>query len=524
MMSIKQKNQELQNEAWDRGCEQFLSMLKRIVTWISTFFCKLGRGFNGPITLVTAIFLILVTVETCRYKEIIVNPILIPQELIDIGYTPDVAAARITDSSNNFHTSTIDKQLLNPGTISRELDLIMPTFGVPIRPIARYLRDLFDLDITTISGEIMYHELENQVSIRLRKDSVPIFNHSAEFSEWGMNELFDKSGYQLAKVTYPFEIAIYHYNRREYIEAEKLVNFIFSHLDENEYKYVLALNLYGVLLFKNGQYDEAISKFNRAITISPTFIAPYNNWAAVLAKKNDYPGAVMKFMDALRLDPNNATTYVFWCGALLEPENLDIDIAIERCEKALELDKHNIYAYVNLGIALMLKRDYLRAIENYEKALELDPYYTNIYINWGKLLTIRENPDYPGAIDKYKKAIELDPNNINAYLYWGFALANNEDPDWDEVIDKFMKVTELNPKHSNAYINWGYALASKVEPDYLGAIEKFKKAIELDPNNVNAYQKWAYVLTLQGDYTTSAKLFECANILSKGIQNYLCRY
>ena len=521
-MEGKHSHQARLNEAWLRIKQKFHSAYEKLADLMSAFLPIIVRGFNGPIILVTVIFFSLVMVETFRYEDIIIDPILMPQGIVNIGYTPDIAADRIIDSSNKYDAGFKYREKVYLGNSSHELDKIMPTVGIPIRPVARYLRDLFNVDVTTITGEILHHKSENRVSIHLRKDSTLIFNYSSKLNEQGMNELFDKSGYELAKITDPFALAIYHYNRNEYTEAEDVVKIIFGWSDKNEDDHVQAVNLYGVLLYINGQYDEAIVEYKRAITLAPTFIAPYNNWAAALVKKDDYPGAVEKYKKAIKLDRENVTTYVFWCGAILEQENPDLDSAIKKCEKALELDKENIYAYINLGAALMLKRDYPRAIDNYMIAMELDPENATTYVNLGKLLAISEKPDYPGAIEKYKEAITLDSDNIDAYLYWGFALAMKDNPDLDGAIEKFKKVITIDPRHANAYVNWGHMLAIKKEPDYPGAIEKYKRAIELDPNNINAYQEWAYTLAIKGDFINAAKLYECANILDSGKEINVC--
>jgi tetratricopeptide (TPR) repeat protein len=80
----------------------------------------------------------------------------------------------------------------------------------------------------------------------------------------------------------------------------------------------------------------------------------------------------------------------------------------------------NAENYYNKGYSLYYAGDYNRAIEKLDKALELDPKYLDAYILKG--IALYDQNYYYKAIDCYNKAIEIDPNNANAWWNKGRAL------------------------------------------------------------------------------------------------------
>ena len=215
----------------------------------------------------------------------------------------------------------------------------------------------------------------------------------------------------------------------------------------------------------------------------------WNLWGNVLVDDKRYDEAIEKYEKAIELDPKFAEAYYNWGNALDDNPDPDYDGAIEKYEKAIELDPKFAIAYTGWGYALQAKPDpdYDGAIEKYEKAIELDPNYALTYYNLGSTFMNKPDPDYDGAIRELKKAIELGPKNADAYNNLGWTFIHKPDPDYDGAIKELKKAIELDPKFAKAYDNWGIALDDEPNHDYDGAIEKCQKAIELDPNYAMAY-------------------------------------
>ena len=73
--------------------------------------------------------------------------------------------------------------------------------------------------------------------------------------------------------------------------------------------------------------------------------------------------------------------------------------------------------YYEQGRAKDRLSDNKGAVEKYNKAIELNPKYAEAYIKRGYAKS--ELKDYTGAMQDYNKAIELDPKNARAYVSRG---------------------------------------------------------------------------------------------------------
>ena len=431
----------------------------------------------------------LILLETIRDASIMIEPILVSQEIANMGYTPEIMARRLKDSADGNHpdeVTNIKETILSYRY--RELDIVLPEVGISIKSVSRYFRDFFRRNITIISGEMLYHEEQNQISFRLRLNSEQIFDEFESFSEKGIIMLIKDAGYELTKSVNPFALAVYHYRKDEKLKTQEIVNYIIKNVDKAKYDFARAVNLKGVLHHNDGEYKEAISHYKWANELDPSFSAPYTNWSKILAKQGDYNGAFKKIQEANKVDPNNVSTYVYWCSVLVSQINPDWKGAINKCKKALKLDPDNASAYINWGVALRKKRepDLQGAIKKFKEALKLDPNNVPARINLGVGLMRKREPDMPGAIEQFQEALKLEPNNVSARINLGIGLMSDREPDMSRAIEQFQEALKLEPNNVSARINLGIGLMRKREPDMPGAIEQFQEALKLEPNNVSA--------------------------------------
>jgi len=70
-------------------------------------------------------------------------------------------------------------------------------------------------------------------------------------------------------------------------------------------------NNQGAIYVAKGQYDQAISDFNKVLEIDPKFAGggAYYGRAMVYEKKNQYDQAILDFNKALEIDPKHASAY-----------------------------------------------------------------------------------------------------------------------------------------------------------------------------------------------------------------------
>ena len=68
-------------------------------------------------------------------------------------------------------------------------------------------------------------------------------------------------------------------------------------------------NIKGIAYLKKGQYDRAISNFNKALEIEPELARVYINRGAAYMGKGQYEEAISDFTKAIEINPRYAITY-----------------------------------------------------------------------------------------------------------------------------------------------------------------------------------------------------------------------
>jgi len=141
----------------------------------------------------------------------------------------------------------------------------------------------------------------------------------------------------------------------------------------------------GVLLFKQGQYQEAIDKFSSLIEIAPGNADAYKNRGVCYMKQEKF------------------------------------DLAIADFETARELFPELRGLYSNIGVAWYYKKEYEKAIQNYDVELEMAP--DNYIAHFNRALCLAELHRDPEALDALARTLELNPDFYWALCYRGDLLA-----------------------------------------------------------------------------------------------------
>jgi tetratricopeptide (TPR) repeat protein len=221
----------------------------------------------------------------------------------------------------------------------------------------------------------------------------------------------------------------------------------------------------GEALAVQGQPDEAIICYRKAIELNPRWSWPHCNLGDVLAAQGKLDEAIVCYQKSIELDPQ-------W----------------------------NWPHRLKLGQALMRKGDAAGAVAAYRKVIEIasdrkheddNNLSSDAYKCLGEALAVQGQPDE--AIDCYRKAIELNPQWSWPHCSLGDVLAAQGK--LDEAIVCYRMAIELNLKWSwprlrlaNALDSQAWALATdsdaeKRDPDR--AVEMATEAVELEPTAAN---------------------------------------
>lgn len=154
---------------------------------------------------------------------------------------------------------------------------------------------------------------------------------------------------------------------------------LWSHCIEvmpNEYR---AYTNRGRAHLHNGNLDDALSDFNKSISINKKESKNYNNRGKIYSLQKRYKDAYMDFSRAIQLNPSYADA--FYNRGLLNDKLNRLDPALADYNMAIQINPHSPEYYNNRGIVLGLKNKGNKAISDFNKAISLKPRYADAYNN-----------------------------------------------------------------------------------------------------------------------------------------------
>src|SRR5260370_4426379 len=154
---------------------------------------------------------------------------------------------------------------------------------------------------------------------------------------------------------------------------------------------------------------------------------------------------------------------------------------LAKCERDIELNPKDAFAYLEKSRALSSLRQYQEALTADERAIELDPDIAYAYNM--RSFDLWQLKRYEEALVAVERAIELDPNIAFAYFNKCFSLVGLKR--YEEALAASERAIELDPNYPSAYNSKGYVL--KMLNQYEEALAAVERAIELNPYHTPAY-------------------------------------
>ncbi len=225
------------------------------------------------------------------------------------------------------------------------------------------------------------------------------------------------------------------------------------------------------------QTEDSLKANNSALTQEIKRMAD-TNYLKGLSFLNDgqYDQAIVGFNKAIEVDPMHADAY-FSRGYIhgIKDQN---DKAISDYDIVLKITPKNIKAYLNRGITYVKKENYTKAISDFNKAIQINPKYAKAYSNRGFAYMNKGLSDQ--AISDFDMAIELNHEFSDVYYNRGLEYINNGR--YDQALEDFSKAIEINPVFADAYDTRGFVYLVKLDDKYRGCAD-WKRACELGQCN-----------------------------------------
>ena len=249
--------------------------------------------------------------------------------------------------------------------------------------------------------------------------------------------------------------------------------------------------LRGIAYGQRGDLDKAVSDYTKSIEIKPINAEPYCLRGMVYKQKGDLDKALADYSNAIQLKIDDVQTY-YDRGCVYGLKG-DRDHEIADYSTAIKLDRAYLKAYCSRATAYFKTGDYDKQIADYAELIRLKPDVAEYrlsrayaYFNTGKT---------DAAIEDLNETIRLKRDCAEAYYYRARAYKNSNPL---KVIEDCAEAIRLNPSFREAYECRGGAYVS--EGDFDNAIDDFSKALSLHPDLLYTHYLRGDAYFRNGDY------------------------
>lgn len=153
---------------------------------------------------------------------------------------------------------------------------------------------------------------------------------------------------------------------------------------------------------------------------SPNKARGYNNRGIMYNESKKYDLALSDFNKAIALQPTYATAFYNECTA---KQKQNTKAAFEDFDQAVKLDSTHVEAYNSRGLLHQAAQRFPQALADYNKAIRLTNYFKG-YFNRGILFSMLNRLNE--AILDFDKAIALNPNLGDTYYNRAVVTFNEE--------------------------------------------------------------------------------------------------
>jgi tetratricopeptide (TPR) repeat protein len=263
--------------------------------------------------------------------------------------------------------------------------------------------------------------------------------------------------------------------------VEKLDNAIQVGPEHAEWYFNMALALDGA-----EQYERAVEYYQRALECSRDDVEILNCLGVDYTRTARYDLALSMFEKAETIDPSFEAIY---CNRIITYTEMEKhDKAEQMFYIAQQINPDCPLCFYNIGNSLFTQGCYERALWCWEKCAELEPTHPQIYyrmaqVNW--ILGYAER-----ATKEFLTEIRRAPGDLEVLMDFGLFLL--ESGDLEGAREKFNRILEYAPNHAAAYFYRGESL--RIQGLIKPAVKSYYQAIEHDSHLVGPRFRIAEIL------------------------------
>jgi tetratricopeptide (TPR) repeat protein len=310
-------------------------------------------------------------------------------------------------------------------------------------------------------------------------------------------------------------------NQKRVVEAEQTVRKGLQYATDSPVGYYYL----GRISIEAGNLEQALSSFDRAITVNPSFEPAYLAQASVhesrqekdkaiaVLKKyivqvnprnrevrqhlvqlyiatKDYAGGLTELETMLEENPGDLDAQLRM--ALIHGEQKEFSKAIDQLTEILKVKPAELKVRDYLGYLYEESKDVPKALETYRYNLHLDPRFVDSHIHLGVLLYRLKQ--FPEAVTHLDEAVRLMPKQPEPHIVLGLAHLQSEE--FVKASQAFLEGIRHNPKNADLHFNLGTAY------DKLNRFDDVERAMEtalsLDPHHADALNYLGYSYAERG--------------------------
>jgi tetratricopeptide (TPR) repeat protein len=226
----------------------------------------------------------------------------------------------------------------------------------------------------------------------------------------------------------------------------------------------------GRLYYELAEYDNALERLDKSISLKRNYVEPYQVKAKVLLAQDRYEEALENAHIALAL---KETTDNFYLHGLVNEKLGNLEVAEEDFVNAIASEHSHVPSLLALAdVRLRLGKMDL-ALQHVNRAIQFDNDNQQAYVIRSKVYV--RKLDYPNAIDDVSKAIMLNPDDTSMYFLRG--MYYQDFTQHANAVSDFTKVLLLQPENADALYKraWSYEQVG----NYRDAIRDYEKLVSL---------------------------------------------
>jgi tetratricopeptide (TPR) repeat protein len=274
-------------------------------------------------------------------------------------------------------------------------------------------------------------------------------------------------------------------------------------LDRDPYDASALLNL-ATLEHERGHYEEAIRLCDRRLKLNRLDNRP-NNLKALALQKLKRPEEALAALE-LWTEGTGLATYHSTRATILRDLGRR-DEELRALERAIELDKDNFVAHINLGRRLSEGGRPRAALPLLRKAAQLQPHRGDLHVYIGNChLDLGRTAE---ARNAFAEAARLAADNYEAWSSLGLALVQLGEN--DKALEAHRKAIALE-RNAMTVNNYADALLKSGKVDE--ALKEFRAAIDLDPTNFAPHFNVGHILFSRRHYAEALEAFREAGRLN----------